>query len=73
MSQICEPNGDVVQFIAKDINITLRTSIVPPAGSWVNISGVDYRVGSSAFAIDYAEPYKRMRCIVELTKASGAK
>ena len=69
---IYEPNGDVVQFIAKDLEITVRTSMIPPSGSWVNIGGVDYRVGSSAFAIDYyTNPDKRMRCIVELTKVRG--
>ena len=64
-----DTNGDVVELFHSDLRMTIRTSIVPIAGSIISIRGVDWTVAKVYYAVDYADkPECRMRAICDLVK-----
>lgn len=62
---------DIIEFYDGDNLIAaVRSSMVPPVGSFISIEGKTWRVANVTYALDYAmQREKRMRCNVDLEAA----
>lgn len=63
------PNKDCVEFYLDDrLLASIRTSIIPPVGSLINIRKIVYKINRISYAIDHVESFSErlIRCNIDI-------